>query len=32
MKLIGQINRDEGATFLISTHDEMIVLGDRVLV
>ena len=24
MKLIGQINRDEGTTFLISTHDEKI--------
>ena len=24
MELIGQINRDEGTTFLISTHDEQI--------
>ena len=24
MELIGQINRDEGTTFLISTHDEKI--------
>jgi lipoprotein-releasing system ATP-binding protein len=24
MDLIGQINRDEGTTFLISTHDEKI--------
>ena len=38
MKLIGQINRDEGTTFLISTHDEkiaatcrrQIVVGDGV--
>ena len=39
MKLIGQINRDEGTTFLISTHDEkiaatcrrQIVVGDGVV-
>jgi lipoprotein-releasing system ATP-binding protein len=39
MELIGQINRDEGTTFLISTHDEkiaarcrrQIVLGDGVV-
>lgn len=24
MKLIGEINREEGTTFLISTHDEKI--------
>jgi lipoprotein-releasing system ATP-binding protein len=39
MELIGQINRDEGTTFLISTHDEkiaatcrrQIVVGDGVV-